>query len=322
MVDTIRGVLLTHITVTMNSLGGSFAEGRRLILAGVLLNIFLAAVKFLGGVFGNSSALMADGLESTLDVFSSAMMWAALKYAERPPDQEHPYGHGKIESLAAAAGALLLIGAGALLGVHSVSEILNAIGTEPVAADLPKSFTLIILLLTIGFKEALFRLSLWKGRSIGSNALAADAWHHRSDAITSLAALIGIGIALLGGPAWAQADDWAALFSCGIIIYNGLRMLMVALSEAMDKQEPEAIRTKISSLASTVAGVTSVEKVRVRKTGLTRIADLHVRVSGSLSVHEGHDISHVVKTKLQNSEFHLSDVTVHIEPEPQVSRKN
>ncbi len=300
----------------MNTLGGSFAEGRRLILAGILLNIFLAVVKFMGGVFGNSSALMADGLESTLDVFSSIMMWAALKYAERPPDQEHPYGHGKMESLAAGAGALLLIGAGGLLGFHSLSEILGSLGKEPVATDLPKPFTLIILLLTIAFKEGLFRLSLWKGRSIGSNALAADAWHHRSDAITSLAALIGIGIALLGGPAWAQADDWAALFSCVIIITNGLRMLMVALAEAMDKQEPEAIRTKISVIASTVEGVTSIEKVRVRKTGLTRIADLHVRVSGQLSVHEGHDISHIVKNKLQKSELHLSDVTVHIEPEP------
>jgi cation diffusion facilitator family transporter len=300
----------------MNTLGGSFADGRRLIFAGILLNVFLAAVKFLGGVIGNSSALMADGLESTLDVFSSVMMWAALKYAERPPDQEHPYGHGKIESLAAGAGALLLIGAGGLLGFYSLSEIYRSIGTEPVAADLPKPFTLIILLLTIGLKEGLFRLSLWKGRSIGSNALAADAWHHRSDAITSLAALIGIGIALLGGPPLAQADDWAALFSCAIIIYNGLRMLMVALGEAMDKQEPEVVRSKISALAGTVEGVTSIEKVRVRKTGLTRIADLHVRVSGKLTVREGHDISHFVKTKLQNSELHLSDVTVHIEPEP------
>ncbi len=305
----------------MKSLGGSFAEGRRLILAGVLVNIFLAAVKFLGGFFGNSSALMADGLESTLDVFSSGMMWAALKYAERPPDQEHPYGHGKMESLAAGAGAILLIGAGALLGIHSIAEIVGSMGAVPAATDLPATFTLIILFLTIAIKEGLFRLSLWKGRSIGSNALAADAWHHRSDAITSLAALVGIGIALLGGPAWAQADDWAALFSCGIIVFNGLRMLMVALAEAMDKQEPEAIRTNISQIASMVEGVTSIEKVRVRKTGLTRIADLHVRVSGKLSVHEGHNISHVVKNKLQNSEFHLSDVTVHIEPEPPPEEK-
>lgn len=316
MIDSIAGALLTQTPVTMNTLGGSFAEGRRLIFAGILLNIFLAAVKFMGGVLGNSSALMADGLESTLDVFSSVMMWAALKYAERPPDQEHPYGHGKMESLAAGAGALLLIGAGGLLGVYSLSEIYRSLGTEPVATDLPKPFTLIILLLTIGLKEGLFRLSLWKGRSIGSNALAADAWHHRSDAITSLAALIGIGIALLGGPAWAQADDWAALFSCAIIITNGLRMLMVALAEAMDKQEPETVRLKISAIAGTVEGVTSIEKVRVRKTGLTRIADLHVRVSGELTVHEGHIISHIVKNKLQNSELHLSDVTVHIEPEP------
>lgn len=300
----------------MSSLENAFHEGRRLILLGVILNIILAVTKFVGGIFGNSSALMADGLESTLDVLSSGMMWAALKYAERPPDSDHPYGHGKMESLAAVTGSLILLGAGSALALRSAGEIWVSFGQAPDAANLPKPFTLGILLLTIGIKEGLFRLFQWRGRAIGSTALAADAWHHRSDAITSLAALIGIGIALLGGPAWASADDWAALFSCGIIIFNGIRMLLLALGEAMDKQEPDAIREKIGEMACGITGVTSIEKIRVRKSGLSRIADLHVRVSGEKTVYEGHVISHEVKDTLQNGGFNLSDVTVHIEPEP------
>jgi cation diffusion facilitator family transporter len=304
----------------MKSLEDSFIEGRRLILIGVFLNIVLAAAKFVGGVVGNSSALMADGLESTLDVLSSGMMWAALKYAERPADHDHPYGHGKMESLAAVAGSLLLLGAGGALGIRSLFEIVSSWSQVPVAADLPRPFTLGILLGTIAIKEGLFRLFQWRGASIGSTALAADAWHHRSDAITSLAALAGIGIALLGGPAWASADDWAALFSCGIIVFNGLRMLGSALGEAMDKQEPAAIRDGISLLAAKVSGVTSIEKIRVRKSGLSRIADLHVRVAGDKTVREGHAISHDVKDTLQKGGFNLSDVTVHIEPERESSK--
>ena len=291
------------------------AAGRRLILTGVLVNILLAVAKFAGGVLGNSSALIADAIESALDIFSSGMMWAALKVAARPPDASHPYGHGKVESLAAVAGALVLLGAGASLAAHSAGEILNSFSSPPTEASLPKAFTLGVLMLAILLKESLYRLFVHRGKAIDSAALLADAWHRRSDAITSLAALIGISIALAGGPSWAPADDWAALFSCGIILFNGGRMLRGSLGEILDEQMPDALIDQVLDQVRSVEGVTSVEKCRVRKSGLTRIADLHVRVAGGSSVREGHEVAHIVKNRLLASGLNISDVTVHIEPE-------
>jgi len=289
-------------------------EGRKLILTGVAANVVLALAKILGGIFGRSNALIADGIESSLDVLSSAMMWLAVKYAGRPPDRDHPYGHGKMESLAAVAGSLILILAGVALGFHSVKEIILLSHTSN-AGDIPAVFTLIILGATIVTKELLFRWFHRRGGEIGSRAVQADALHHRSDAITSLAALLGITAALVGGPAWAQADDWAALFSCGIIVYNGLAMLRGAMGDILDEQASADITEKILALVREVPGVTSAEKCRVRKSGLARLADLHVRVAGERTVREGHDIAHRVKDTLLASPLQLGDVTVHIEPE-------
>jgi len=289
-------------------------EGRRLVLAGVWLNIVLALAKVLGGVFGHSHALIADGIESSLDVVSSLMMWAAIKYAERPPDHDHPYGHGKMEALAAVMGALILIFAGFAVGYHSIQEIMRS--RSAVSPDsTPAPFTLAILLVTIVIKEWLHRRMHKKGREIESRALETDSWHHRSDAITSLAATIGISIALVGGPAWVQADDWAALFSCLIIVFNGQKMLRESLGDILDQQASGEIVDEVLTLVRKVPGVTSVEKCRVRKSGFSRYADLHVRVAGERTVREGHDIAHRVKDRLLASDFHFADVTVHIEPE-------
>jgi len=298
----------------MDSLDSRAREGRRLILTGVAANVLLALAKIAGGVLGRSHALIADGIESSLDVLSSGMMWLAVKYAGRPPDHDHPYGHGKMESLAAVAGSLLLIIAGLGLGYRSVMEII-ALSTNSTAADVPAPFTLIILAATITTKELLFRWFHRRGGEIGSRALQADALHHRSDALTSLAALVGISAALMGGPAWAQADDWAALFSCGLIAFNGVGMLRGAMGDILDEQESSEITERILSLTLAVPGVTSVEKCRVRKSGLSRLADLHVRVAGERTVREGHEIAHRVKDVLLAAPMHLGDVTVHIEPE-------
>lgn len=298
----------------MNTLESRASEGRRLILIGVLANILLAAVKIAGGLLGRSNALIADGIESSLDILSSGLMWMAVRYAGRPADRDHPYGHGKMESLAAVAGALILMAAGLSLGVHSVREIIS-LNTAASAANLPAPFTLIILLATITTKEWLYRWFSRRGKRLGSLALQADALHHRSDAITSLAALAGISAALIGGPAWAQADDWAALFSCALIVFNGVTMLRGALGEVLDEQASTEITEQILAAVQSVPGVTSVEKCRVRKSGLIRLADLHVRVAGDRTVRDGHRIAHAVKDHLMTQEFQLGDVTVHIEPE-------
>jgi len=294
----------------MSSLAQRASRGRSILLAGVFMNLLLAVVKMSAGWLGHSDALIADGLESTLDVLSSALIWLALKYAERPPDTEHPYGHGKMESLAGVGGALILLAAGAMVAINSLREIAYGAPDRPV----PAMFTLGVLALVVVVKELLFRMTSARNREVESRALESDAWHHRSDALTSLAAATGILVALAGGPRLVSADDWAALFSCGIIALNGLRMLRASLGELLDEQAPEATIEKIMHCAQAVPGVKNVEKCRVRKSGLTLLADLHVRVRGDVTVSAGHHISHLVKDALMDGGYHLSDVTVHIEP--------
>jgi cation diffusion facilitator family transporter len=291
-------------------------ESRKLLLAGILVNLVLALAKIAGGFLGHSNALIADGIESSLDVLSSTMMWGAIKYAERPPDSEHPYGHGKMESLAAVVGSLLLLAAGATLGFHSVRQIAALQRSLDLEVG-PAGFTLIVLLATILLKEGLFRWLSLRAKAIESRALQTEAWHHRSDALTSLAAFIGISAALIGGPAWTQADAWAALFSCGLIIINGVGMLRGSMGDVLDAQAAPELITEILAAVQAVPGVTSVEKCRVRKSGFMRFADIHVRVSGDSTVREGHDIAHLVKNSLLQGNFHLADVLVHIEPETQ-----
>lgn len=297
----------------MDPLAGRFQERRRLILAGVAVNVALAAAKILGGWLGHSQALVADGIESSLDIVSSLLLWGAFKYSERPPDEDHPYGHGKMESFAAVLAALLVVAAGFLVALHSAKEIL---GAQASPAILPAPYTLVILVATILIKEFLFRWMSRKGETLGSRALQVDALHHRSDAMTSLAAGIGITAALLGGPSWAAADSVAALFSCLIIVFNGWRMFRGSIGEILDEQISSEIVAKILAEAQAVPGVSSVEKCRVRKSGLMHLADLHVRVAGDRTVREGHDIAHRVKDRLMAAhDFRLADITVHIEPE-------
>ncbi len=288
------------------------AEGQKVVLTGVLLNLVLSTGKIAGGLLGRSNALVADGIESLLDLFSSLLIWGALKYAAKPPDEDHPYGHGKAESLASLVGAIILGIAGALIAHNSIVQLIAA--AHGAAVHLPSPWTLLILICVIGLKETLYQFMARRARRIGSNALLADAWHHRSDAVTSIAAFIGISISLLGGHGYEVADDWAALFACIVIFYSSYNMLKMCLGDMMDARvSPDAERT-VLKITCSVPGVLSAEKCRIRKSGLSYIADLHIRVSGEISVTEGHDISHRVKDQLLASELPLEDVTVHVEP--------
>lgn len=281
--------------------------GLRLSKLALLINAALAAVKIVVGVLGNSYVLIADGIESTADIFSSVVVWGGLRLAVLPADENHPYGHGKAEPVAGIIVSLLLLGAAVLIAVQSLHEILT-----PHRA--PAWFTLPVLLVVIVTKETLFRVALRAGTSIESTALKSDAWHHRSDALTSAAAFVGITIALIGGPGYEGADDWAALLACGVVAWNGLRLLRGALDELMDAAVSPEVVTAVRQLAATVEGVAEVEKCRVRKVGLHLALDIHVVVDGELSVRRGHEIAHLVKDRLLASQHRINDVTVHIEP--------
>lgn len=283
-------------------------ESARLVLRGIGLNATLAVVKLAGGVFGHTYALIADAAESMLDILSSTLVWMGFQVAAKPPDADHPYGHGKAEPLAGLAVALFIFGMAGWIGWHAVDEIMT-----PHRA--PAWWTLLVLAGVIVTKALFSRRMGAAGEAVGSTALGIEALHHWSDALTSAAAFVGICIALWGGQGWETADDWAALFACVLIAFNGVGMFLKALGDVMDTALPQNLENEVRGLALAVPGVQALHKVRMRKSGLSLLVDIQVQVDGNLTVREGHDIAHAVKDALLASVPHgIDDVTVHIEP--------
>ncbi len=292
---------------TSQAASSNLQSGARVALLGMAINIALAVVKIAAGILGNAYALIADGIESALDIGGSAVIWGGLKFAARPPDETHPYGHGKAEPIAAAVVAVGVIAAALGLAIESVREIFTP-------HHVPAPWTLAVLIAVVVVKELLYRSVIRIGRDVESTAVQTDAWHHRSDALTSIMAFIGISIALIGGEGWEPADDWAALLACGLIAFNGYRLLSPALHEIMDTAPRGDLNEKIRAAAAHVPGVIEIEKSLVRKMGLHFYVDLHLRVDGDISVTQGHDIAHDVKTAIRATEPRIADVLVHVEP--------
>jgi cation diffusion facilitator family transporter len=282
-------------------------NGIRTTVIGVVVSICLAIIKIVTGIVGNSYALIADGIESTTDVFTSIVVLTGLRIAQMPPDEKHPYGHGKAEPFAGLIVSLILLLAAVIIIVQSIREIITP-------HHAPEPFTLIVLLLVVIVKETLFRSILKVGDKYGSIAITNDAWHHRSDAITSAAAFIGISIALIGGDGYESADDFAALFASIIIIYNAFRLMKPALDEVMDATPTQLLKDEIIKKANTVDGVIASEKCLIRKMGFDYFIDIHIIVDGNLSVYEGHEISHKVKDELTQAFPQIINVLIHVEP--------
>jgi cation diffusion facilitator family transporter len=274
---------------------------------GMAVNVVLAIIKIVTGLVGNSYALIADGIESTTDIVSSLVVWTGLKVSSLPADEDHPYGHGKAEPIAGVVVALALLGAAALIAVQSLREIITP-------HHAPAWFTLLVLALVIATKEALYRLEIRVGDELSSTAVRGDAWHHRSDAITSAAAFVGISVALIGGRGYESADDWAALLACTVIVYNASHIARAALGEIMDRAVPEQVQQEIRALAASVPGVVRVEKCHTRKSGLGLIVEIHLEVDGELSVRRGHDIGHAVVDRLKTSHLSIQHAVAHVEP--------
>lgn len=282
-------------------------DGARLVLRGVLLNLALAAVKFAGGILGSTYALIADGVESLLDVASSLVVWAGFRYAAKPPDADHPYGHGKAEPLAALVVALVMLSAAGWIGMHAVREI-----QTPHLS--PHWGTLPLLLFVVVVKWWYSRRMAKAGEASGGTALGAEAWHHAADALTSAAAFIGIVVAVVGGPEYRAADDWAALAACLVIAFNGLLVFRRALGEVMDVAATEEEHREVRALAGAVPGVLGVDKCRVRRSGLALLVEIQIEVEPSLTVFAGHALAHEVQDKLVAAELAISHVSVHVEP--------
>ncbi len=274
-------------------------------------NALLAIAKGITGIFGNSYALIADAIESTTDVFSSILVLLGLRYASKPADENHPYGHGRAEPLFTFMVVGFLIVSATIIAYESIDNI-----NTP--HEIPEPYTLIVLAVIIIIKEIAYRFVSKKGDETNSSVLKADAWHHRSDAITSLTAFVGISIALIMGKGYENADDWAALFASGFILYNAYLILRPALGEIMDEHMHDELENKIRKIAQLNPGVVDTEKCYIRKTGMTYHVDLHIAVKAEISVKEGHDIAHRVKDNLLHEIPELADVLIHVEPDDEL----
>ena len=270
-------------------------------------NTVMAIIKGLAGFFGNSYALIADAIESTTDILASCLVLFGIKYSNKPADDNHPYGHGRAEPLITFLVVGFLITSATIIAYESILNI----GTPH---ELPKSWTLFVLGAIIIWKEYSFRLVMKRSKETNSSSLKADAWHHRSDAITSIAAFIGITIALVLGKGYESADDWAALFASGFILYNSYLIFRPALGEIMDEHLNDDLIDEIRRVARQVDGIIDTEKCFIRKSGMKYHVDLHARVDANITVKEGHDLAHKLKDTLRHEIPELGHVLIHVEP--------
>jgi cation diffusion facilitator family transporter len=293
---------------------GSAERGKTSTVLGIFANLGLGLAKCSAGLVGNSFALVADGLESITDVFSGLIVYFGLKIAVKPPDAHHPYGHGKAEPIAALVVSLALMAAALWIIYQGIREI---IAPHPA----PAPYTLVVLAGVLIIKELLFQHVHSVGESTGSLAVKSDAWHHRTDALTSGFAFAGISIAILGGPGWEAADGWAALCAALLILYNGWKQLRPAILELGDIVPDTTLEAQVRERAGQVPGVLGLDKCFVRKMGFTYYVDLHIVVQGEMSVREGHRLSHKVEDEILSALPQVAEVLVHVEPEEELTIK-
>lgn len=283
----------------------------RITLVGLLVSVGLATVKLVGGIVGNSSALIADAIESFADSASSLVVLQGIRVARKPPDEDHPYGHGKAEAVSALIVCVLLLVAAGFIAVESAQQMLTPHGP-------PKAWTLFVLGGVVVVKEVLFRVVGKIAEMEESNAAHADAWHHRADAITSVAAFVGVTLAIwgpgwFGSPQLVYADEVAAIVASGIIVYTALRLLHDPLHELLDAAPPDLLE-EIRSVASSVEGVRGVEKVLARKSGPKYLVDMHLHVDATITIREAHAIGGKVRATVRERVPRVRDVLTHVEP--------
>lgn len=282
-------------------------QARRAILLSLFSNVALVFIKLITGILGNSFAIIADAIESAGDVFSSFVVFLGLRVSDKPSDEDHPFGHGKVEPVISFLVVLLLIVSAGFIAFQAIVNIQSP-------QKMPSPYTLIVLGGVIIYKESLFQFVNKKSKKTGSTSLRADAWHHRSDAITSLAAFIGIALALLLGEGYESMDDWAALVAATIIIVNAYFVFRPALGELLDEQNHDELISQVRSVSEEVDGVIDTEKCFIRKFGMRYVVDIHVRVSAELSVEEGHTIGHCVQDVIRDNFPQIEHVFTHVEP--------
>lgn len=285
----------------------SFQRGLQSAQLGILINTLLAATKLVAGILGNAYALIADAVESTADILSSLIVLIGLQISAREPTENYPFGYGRAETLAAAVVAMMLVGTAIGISIEAVREI-----QTPHHA--PAAWTLGVLVTVIVVKWLVSRRVQATGEDLGSQSLKADAWHHLSDAITSAAAFIGISFAVMMGPGWEAADDWAALVASAVILINGLLLLRGALRDLMDRAPDAGLIDEVRRVAQSIPGVQAVEKLIVRRAGLSSFVEIHVQADPLLPLKDAHAIGGHVKAEIRRQLPSVAGVVVHLEP--------
>jgi cation diffusion facilitator family transporter len=285
-----------------------YTSARRAVVLGLVVNFTLGLTKLVAGIVGNSFALLSDAVNSIGDSFGSVVLLVALHVAQLPADRKHPYGHSRAEAVASLSAAWLIAFSAVVIGWQAVARLGQS-------HSLPEAWTLWIAAANVVLKEALYQINSRIGRRIGSQALVTNAWDHRSDALCSLAVVCGIAAVRWGGERFMWADEAAALVIVVAILWSAYQLLRTSASELLDQQADEKVVNDIRAAARKVPGVRSVEKLRVRRSGMELFADMHVEVDPNLSVERGHDIGHNVKSQLLADFTALRDVLVHLEPE-------
>ena len=288
---------------------GLYREASRAALLGLVVNLALGLIKLVGGIVGGSFALLSDAVNSLGDALTSTVIMVALWYAQQPADEEHPYGHTRAEAVAASNVALLIILSALYIGWEALLRL-------PVQHGLPPGWTLWIAGGNAVIKESLYRYKVRVGSRTGSSAIMANAWDHRSDALCSLAVLVGLAVVRYAGPAWFWADEVAALVVVAAILWSGGNLFRISTSQLLDPQADAELVERIRQTAEAVPGVRAVEKLWVRKTGLEYLADIHIQVDATRTVEDGHRIGHDVKDQLVREFNTVRDVLVHLEPYP------
>lgn len=276
-------------------------------LLGLVVNLALGVMKLTAGIIGGSFALISDAVNSLGDAVTSIVVLFALRVAQRPPDSEHPYGHTKAEAIAALSVALVVVMSALFIGWEALQRIL-------IVHPIPPAWTLWLAAGNVIIKEGLYWYKLHVGRKTGSSAIIANAWDHRSDALCSLAVLVGLAVVRFAGPTYIWADEAAALVVAAAIVWTGLRLFRQSASELLDSQAGDEFVRQIRDSAAAVSDVLAVEKLWVRKSGLEYLVDIHIEVAADKTVEEGHRIGHAVKDRLLAEFVSLRDVLVHLEP--------
>ena len=284
----------------------------RITLWGSIVNIVLTGLKFAAGILGASAAMIADAVHSLSDLLTDFVVLQFVKISSRPADSDHPYGHGKYETLATTIVAIALLAAGGVLLAQGIEKIIGAVRGETL--PVPGRIALWAALISIAAKEGIYQLTARVGRRVQSSALEANAWHHRTDALSSVATAIGIGGALLFGGKWAILDPIAAVLVSVFILIAAGKLLHEAIQDLMEKRLPEEIEEEIREIVAADSEMSEMHKLRTRRVGNVYSIEMHLRMHGNISLYEAHRHSMLLEQRLRERFGQETLVSIHLEP--------